>query len=111
MAPKSKKLPDESEEEYQERIKEEAKQRKMGALAAGLKGLGDVGTSLSGGPTGAMAPLPAGVAKGSYSPTEAGFRTRGEKSPLLGRTFKKGGSVKKNRDGKAIRGLTKGRFV
>jgi len=94
-----------------EEKKEEARKKKMAALAAGLKGVGDIGASLSGGPTGAMAPLPAGVAKGSYSPTEAGFRTRGEKSPLLGRTFKKGGSVKKNRDGKAIRGLTKGRFV
>ena len=95
----------------EEEKKEEAKKKKMAALAAGLKGVGDMGKALSGGPTGGFVTPGAGVAKGSYSPTEAGFRTRGEKSPLMGRTFKKGGSVKKKRDGKAIRGFTKGRFV
>ena len=104
-------LPDETDEQYKARVEAEARSKKLGAVAAGLKGLGDVGKGLSGGPTGAMAPTAAGVGKGNFTPFDPEFRARKSGAGLAGRAYKSGGSVKKNRDGKAIRGKTRGRFV
>jgi len=86
-----------------------------GLLEAAAKGIGAASGALGGlgGGQGQMVQPAATVGKGGLSPVDPEMRTRKLKEKLSGRggpKFKKGGSVR-SRDGIAIRGKTRGRFV
>ena len=84
----------------------EAAAEGIGGAAEALSGLGG-----GGGGQGQMLQAPATVGKGGIGHVDPEMRARLQKK-LAGRGagFKKGGSVK-SRDGLAIRGKTRGRFV
>ena len=95
-----------SEEEKAAHLKKQ--DRKAGAEAAGGI-LSGIGGSLGASPGGPLAQTPGVPGKGSLGSADPLMRTAGDRT-LRGRGFKKGGSVK-SRDGVAIKGKTKGRFV
>jgi hypothetical protein len=95
----------ETPEEKKERIMRERLEAGAEALGSGLSDVSSVLTA-----PGGRLPQPAGtLGKGNFSPGDPLMYTQGDR-PLRGRGFKKGGSVK-SRDGIAIKGKTKGRFV
>jgi len=79
------------------------------ALSKGLGGAASALTIGAGPPPQMVAPAGT-VAKGPLAHVDPEMRARELRKKLSGRGFKKGGSVK-SRDGVAIRGKTRGRFV
>mgnify|MGYP003149469934 CR=1 FL=1 len=104
-------LPSEIDPETGKPYEKESKLKKSGeALAEGLKGAAGAIGGMSG--QGQMVQPGAPVGKGGLAHVDPEMRERLQRklSGRGGKGFKKGGSVK-SRDGLAIRGKTKGRFV
>ena len=104
----AKELPPEEKKKLKEKELKEALARAAGELGKGLSGMGGA----LGGASGQLLQAPGASPKGNLSLGDPLMRTPG-KGGISGRgarNFKKGGAVK-SRDGVAIKGKTKGRFV